>query len=49
MQHYGTQHDADGVTQLTKEEAMEKLVQTMKQVKQQYAEAESTLRAFFSE
>lgn len=47
MQHYGTKHDADGVTELSREEAMAKLTETMTRVKQQYDEAEATLRAFF--
>lgn len=47
MQHYGTLHDADGVTELSREEAIAKLTQTTAQVKQQYDEAKATLRAFF--
>lgn len=47
MQHYGTCHGADGVTELSKEEAIAQLKNTMEQVKLQYKEAEATLRAFF--
>lgn len=49
MQHYGKKHDADGVSELDADTAMEKLTHTLAAVKQQYDEAKATLCAFFGE
>ncbi|WFD30983.1 Phosphorelay intermediate protein [Malassezia sp. CBS 17886] len=48
MQHYGTCHDADGVTELANEEALDRVTRTLARVKEEYAEAETTLRTFFA-
>ncbi|GAC94670.1 phosphotransmitter protein [Pseudozyma hubeiensis SY62] len=49
MQHYGKCHGEDGVSDLTEEEALEKLTVTLRDVKVQYREAAKALRAFYDE
>lgn len=49
MQHYGKSHDADGVSQLTQPVALEKLTNTLRDVKVQYKEAEKALKIFYDE
>lgn len=47
IQHYGKCHEPDGVTQLDPDTALLRLKDTLHNVKEQYEEARSTLRAFF--
>ena len=49
MQHYGKKADKDGITELTEEVALEKLTNTLKEVKTDYKEAEVALRKFYDE
>ncbi|SNX86856.1 related to YPD1 - two-component phosphorelay intermediate [Melanopsichium pennsylvanicum] len=49
MQHYGKCHGEDGVSDLTQDEAMEKLTRTLRDVKVQYQEAAKALKAFYDE
>lgn len=49
MQHYGKSHDADGVSKLSQEVALEKLTNTLRDVKVQYKEAEKALKIFYDE
>lgn len=49
IQHYGNCHEADGSTVISKEQALDRLSQTVKKVKDEYNEAAATLRAFFGE
>lgn len=49
MQHYGKKADKDGITELTEKVALEKLTDTLEQVKVQYKEAEVELRRFYAE
>ncbi len=49
MQHYGKCHGEDGVSDLTEEEALEKLTATLRDVKVQYREAAKALKAFYDE
>ncbi|KAN0064391.1 Phosphorelay intermediate protein [Thecaphora frezii] len=49
MQHYGKQHDEDGVSDLTEESAMEKITVTLQEVKVQYKEALKALKSFYAE
>ena len=49
MQHYGKCHGEDGLSDLTKEEALEKLTVTLRDVKVQYKEAAKSLKAFYDE
>jgi len=47
MQHYGKSRDKDGVTELTQDEALKRVVETLESVKADYKEAEAALRGFF--
>lgn len=47
MQHYGKSRDKDGVTELSEEEALKRVVETLESVKIDYKEAEAALRGFF--
>lgn len=49
MQHYGKCHGEDGVSDLSKEEALERLTRTLTDVKVQYKEAAKALKAFYDE
>jgi osomolarity two-component system phosphorelay intermediate protein YPD1 len=49
MQHYGKKADKDGITELSEEVAIEKLTSTLKEVKEEYKEAEVVLRKFYAE
>lgn len=49
MQHYGKCHGEDGVSDLSKDEALEKLTKTLRDVKVQYREAAKALKAFYDE
>lgn len=49
MQHYGKAADKDGVTELSEEEALKKLMSTLRDVKVEYKEAEAALKAFYAE
>lgn len=49
MQHYGKCHGEDGVSSLSKEEALKKLTDTLRDVKVQYKEAAKALKAFYDE
>lgn len=49
MQHYGKKADKDGITELSEEDALSKLTSTLKDVKEQYKEAEVALRRFYSD
>lgn len=48
MQHYGKSRDEDGVSELTEEEALNKLTSTLSEVKVQYKEAEKALRKYYA-
>lgn len=49
MQHYGKCHGEDGVSDLSKQEALERLRKTLTGVKVQYKEAAKALKAFYDE
>lgn len=49
MQHYGKCHGEDGVSDLTEDEALERLTVTLRDVKVQYREAAKALKAFYDE
>ncbi|KAJ1021112.1 hypothetical protein NDA16_003898 [Ustilago loliicola] len=49
MQHYGKCHGEDGVSDLSKDEALKKLTVTLRDVKVQYKEAAKALKAFYDE
>ena len=49
MQHYGKKADKDGITELTEEVALEKLTKTLEEVKEEYKEAEASLRKFYND
>ncbi|PWN51702.1 histidine-phosphotransfer domain, HPT domain-containing protein [Violaceomyces palustris] len=49
MQHYGKRHDEDGISELTEEVAMQKITDTLSEVKVQYKEAEKALKSFYAE
>ncbi|KAI3482092.1 hypothetical protein L1887_55223 [Cichorium endivia] len=49
MQHYGKCHGEDGMSELTKDEALKKLTITLRDVKVQYKEAAKALKAFYDE
>ncbi|PWZ01980.1 histidine-phosphotransfer domain, HPT domain-containing protein [Testicularia cyperi] len=49
MQHYGKEHDEDGVSPLSTEEALKKITDTLRDVKVQYKEAEKALKGFYDE
>ncbi|KAE8268010.1 hypothetical protein A4X09_0g4350 [Tilletia walkeri] len=49
MQHYGKMHDADGISQLTQQESVDKLTSALREVKVQYKEAEIVLRRFYDD
>lgn len=49
MQHYGKQHDEDGISELSEEESLKKITTTLDEVKDQYKEAEKALRRFYAE
>lgn len=47
LQHYGKGNDSDGVSEMDADTALEKLTHTLEEVKKQYREAETTLKAFY--
>lgn len=47
IQHYGKCHDTDGSTVLQPDDALKRLQKVLDDVKNQYEEARSVLRAFF--
>ncbi|CAD6888918.1 unnamed protein product [Tilletia controversa] len=49
MQQYGKMHDADGISQLSQQEAVEKLTSALREVKVQYKEAEIVLKRFYDD
>lgn len=49
MQHYGKKADKDGITELTSDVALEKLTNTLEEVKVDYKEAEVALRKFYAD
>lgn len=49
MQHYGKCHGEDGISDLSKEDALKKLTVTLRDVKVQYKEAAKALKAFYDE
>ncbi|KAK0546091.1 Phosphorelay intermediate protein [Tilletia horrida] len=49
MQHYGKQHDEDGIRVISRQDAIDRLKKTLKAVKLQYKEAEIVLKRFYGD
>ncbi|KAK0563299.1 Phosphorelay intermediate protein [Tilletia horrida] len=49
MQHYGKQHDEDGIRVISRQDAIDRLKKTLKAVKVQYKEAEIVLKRFYGD
>ncbi|KAH8599140.1 signal transduction histidine kinase [Bisporella sp. PMI_857] len=48
IQHYGHKTDAEGINELDEEVCLTKIEETLKTVKEEYAEVEKVLKSFFA-